>query len=158
MLTFPLPRKSPKGLRTPREAISFGTVEPCSIHLECVQSILVSQLLPFCLLLAFISLLSSLDSPVSPSVLIQGLALGIGSPCTLTSTRSWKVSSPAWDNQVSQWPAVFPFWDDRIPMLRLPQSSARLAQAAQCSTLDFSSGHDLVVVRLNPKSGSVLGV
>ena len=33
-----------------------------------------------------------------------------------------------------------------------------MAQSVECLTLDFSSGHDLRVMRLGPVSGSALGV
>ena len=33
-----------------------------------------------------------------------------------------------------------------------------MAQLVKCPTLDFSSSHDLTVMRSSPKSGSALGV
>ena len=33
-----------------------------------------------------------------------------------------------------------------------------VAQSVKCLTLEFGPGHDLMVVRLRPVSGSVLGV
>lgn len=51
VLTFRLPKTSPGGPCAPGKPSSFATVQPCGIHLECVQSVVVSQLVAFCLLL-----------------------------------------------------------------------------------------------------------
>ena len=49
----------------------------------------------------------------------------------------------------------------KIQILFLKKAEKRgawVAQSVKCLTLDFKSGHDFMVVRLNPVSGSVLGM